>query len=136
MPNINLEAGKKYKTRDGRIVEVLGVSSRTGVAYPAVGFITSGDGSYPMSWRLDGRGNSYETTDHDLVAEHVEPFEAWVVVATRENGHQDVLDTAGLGEGGGEIAARQSAASNNNGGGLRGSTYRAVLMREVTEPQS
>ncbi|MEZ5781176.1 MAG: hypothetical protein R3D70_05955 [Rhizobiaceae bacterium] len=78
-----LEAGKFYRTRDGRrafVSHVLGVSpfpNKIRDDFPVTGYI-DGTGYAPV-WRLDGSfGN--RSHDNDLVAEWVEPkrIKGWV----------------------------------------------------------
>jgi hypothetical protein len=93
MKDLTIEVGKKYRTRGGRIAEVLGVSKNPDVLYPYVGFIVGG-GLEPYSWRVNGRENSYREKQVDLVAEYADLVESWVVIGTRKDGTRFIAEIA------------------------------------------
>lgn len=76
---VKIEVGKQYKTRDGKIIEILKTDSPH-TAYPVIGYnVTSGE---PFSFTLKGE---YMGDGHinpgDIVSEHREPFswEGWIL---------------------------------------------------------
>jgi hypothetical protein len=75
---MKLEAGKYYKTRDGRRAYVAAVLENplgaVGTCYPVLGYI----GDIYASWRLDGRASREPEVPGDLIAEWREPRE-WTV---------------------------------------------------------
>ena len=68
---MELEAGKYYRTRNGKKAFVAGINPIKDLnTDPAVGFV----GPVPHSWQIDGRYENYsKQSRHDLVEEWIEP---------------------------------------------------------------
>jgi hypothetical protein len=83
---MKLEAGKYYKTRDGRRAYVAAVLENplgaVGTCYPVLGYI----GDIYASWRLDGRASREPEVPGDLIAEWREPREWTVYVYDHHDG--------------------------------------------------
>lgn len=69
---LTLEAGKYYRTRDGKKAFVAGKNPFEDLEYPFIGVLQS-DASSSDSWAVDGRYIVGEKSNDDLVAEWVEP---------------------------------------------------------------
>lgn len=68
---MQIEAGKYYRTRDGRKAFVAGIIPSGESEYPCVGWVegeTNGE-----SWKIDGCFFAGSDRDRDLVAEYREP---------------------------------------------------------------
>lgn len=80
MEGIKLEAGKFYRTRDGRKAFVVFVQPPEGMGhrYPVLGY----HGEYSGNWTSDGKWNDGGESQNDLVAEWLEPrrISGWVCV--------------------------------------------------------
>lgn len=74
---MNIEAGKKYRTRDGRVALVGAVNGDAYTTSRVIGWL---DGN-AFCWRLDGTaGSNGIEADIDLIAEHREPREWFIWV--------------------------------------------------------
>ena len=83
MPEIQLEAGKFYRTRDGRKAYVLGQNPFLGDDERFLGFVEkAGGSSYRFAWAGNGRRANHATfgSDTDLVDIWREPLERYCVV--------------------------------------------------------
>ncbi|MBZ9674537.1 hypothetical protein [Mesorhizobium sp. ES1-1] len=87
-PKLQLEAGKYYRTRDGRKAVVVGLSpfEGTGETFVAAGYIETEP--TVMTWSMDGFFSPTRNNHHrDLVAEWVEPKRIKGFVALWDIGH-------------------------------------------------
>jgi hypothetical protein len=84
MTDLKIEAGKCYRTRDGRKAHVLGIRDDVDVPHPVIGFIEGDKTTH--CWCKDG--GYYATSaesGYDLISEWKEPRsgEVWVSVSRR-----------------------------------------------------
>lgn len=88
MKELKIEAGKSYKTRDGRKVGIY----RTDANHPEHsihGYIIEQDGvEYSVVWRSDGRLFSTNDEPYDLISEWEEPLDFdWGVLPPWHNAY-------------------------------------------------
>lgn len=94
---LTLEAGKYYRTRDGRKAYIVGQNpfdkDDADIGFPFGGFVRGGNGDCLEWWRGDGRFEVREDA-MDLVAEWVEPKRIKGFIALKYTGNSFVAVTS------------------------------------------
>jgi hypothetical protein len=74
---MKIEAGKKYRTREGMVAVVTCINAPG--EWPIVGYIMDRGEAYCAAiWREDGRREPSTEMPHDLISEHREKKVGWV----------------------------------------------------------
>lgn len=133
---LEIAVGKTYVTRDGRrtvdIVSELRADRDPGLngeRFVGVMYSTHDGGLLGAeTWCADGTYNPCADRLHnlDLVAEHVPPFEAFVVIATRKNGEQACITTGTT-----DLDDAQRALEGHLRNPFPGTHYRIAKLTEV-----
>jgi hypothetical protein len=130
---LQIEVGKRYKTRAGAVALVVGKNPNPKSLYPFVFMLhVDTDPNTESVYTCSAHGSVGGTgapLPNDLVAEYVEPFAGeWVVIGRRKNRAEFLVCVSGTRD----KADRDAAAYNNDTIGDH-TTYRAAFVKE-TQP--